>query len=255
VKGRNLGPGDAGSTSVIMPSRSELAPLNLKLGDTITLGVPGAKTPTMVKVTVVGFYPPDLSLTSGAITGDNSLTTKLSGGQPLYVYSLKLNPTQANQKLHEIQRAVPSVQTFSLVDLTLLINSLLNNLIIMLTAIASLAMVAGIIIIANAVALAMLERRRELGILKAVGHTSRSVLGEVLLENGIVGFTGGLMAMLLVTLAMTILSKVVFKTDFGVGAPLALGIVLATALVCMIVAASVAWNATRVRPLEVLRYE
>ena len=127
--------------------------------------------------------------------------------------------------------------------------------IVMLTAIASLAMVAGIIIIANAVALAMLERRRELGILKAVGHTSRSVLGEVLLENGIVGFTGGLMAMLLVTLAMTILSKVVFKTDFGVGAPLALGIVLATALVCMIVAASVAWNATRVRPLEVLRYE
>jgi putative ABC transport system permease protein len=254
-EGRNLGPGDAGSTSVIMPSRSELAPLNLKLGDTITLAVPGAKTPTMVKVTIVGFYPPDLSLTSGAITGDNSLTTKLSGGQPLYVYSLKLNPTQANQKLHEIQRAVPSVQTFSLVDLTLLINSLLNNLIIMLTAIASLAMVAGIIIIANAVALAMLERRRELGILKAVGHTSRSVLGEVLLENGIVGFTGGLMAMLLVTLAMTILSKVVFKTDFGVGAPLALGIVLATALVCMIVAASVAWNATRVRPLEVLRYE
>jgi putative ABC transport system permease protein len=253
--GRNLGPGDAGSTSVIMPSRSQLAPLNLKLGDTITLGVPGAEKPTMVKVTIVGFYPPELSLTSGAMTGDNSLTTKLSGGQPLYVYSLKLNPKQANQKLHEIQRAVPSVQTFSLVDLTLLINSLLNNLIIMLTAIASLAMVAGIIIIANAVALAMLERRRELGILKAVGHTSRSVLSEVLLENGIVGFTGGLMAMLLVTLAMTILSKVVFKTDFGVGAPLALGIVLATALVCMIVAASVAWNATRVRPLEVLRYE
>jgi putative ABC transport system permease protein len=255
VQGRNLGPSDVGSTSVIMPSRSQLAPLNLKLGDTITLAVPGAKKPTTVMVTIVGFYPPDLSLTGGAITADDSLATKLSGGQPFYVYSLKLNPTQANQKLHEIQRAVPSVQTFSLVDLTLLINSLLNNLIVMLTAIASLAMVAGIIIIANAVALAMLERRRELGILKAVGHTSRSVLGEVLLENGIIGFTGGLMAMALVTLAMTILSKVVFKSDFGVGAPLALGIVFATALVCMIVAASVAWNATRVRPLEVLRYE
>jgi ABC-type antimicrobial peptide transport system permease subunit len=40
----------------------------------------------------------------------------------------------------------------------------LNNLIIMLTTVASLAMIAGLIIIANAVALAMLERRREIGI-------------------------------------------------------------------------------------------
>jgi putative ABC transport system permease protein len=139
--------------------------------------------------------------------------------------------------------------------LLVFINGLLNNLIILLTAIASLAMLAGIIIIANAVALAMLERRRELGILKSVGYTSRSVLSEVLMENGVVGFTGAVLAMLLVTLATVVLAKLVFKTTLGVSAPIVLGIVLATALVCMLVAWLVAWNATRVRPLEVLRYE
>jgi ABC-type antimicrobial peptide transport system permease subunit len=157
--------------------------------------------------------------------------------------------------VNQIENAVPTVQAITLVDLTLIINNILNNIIIMLTALASLAMIAGIIIIANAVALAMLERRRELGILKAVGHTSGDVLGEVLIENGIVGFTGGLLAMLLVALAISLLDIFLFKSGFGVGAPITVGIIFASAAICMLVAALVAWSATRVRPIEVLRYE
>jgi putative ABC transport system permease protein len=252
AKGRNLTPADAGTSNVIMPQSASLAPLNLKLNDTFVVADQLGKT--TVTFTVVGFYS-DLDSSFGTVWTDSSQAFTLSGGKPLYLFQLKFDPTQADQKLHEIQKAVPDVQTFSFVELLLLINTLLNNLIIMLTAIASLAMIAGIIIIANAVALAMLERRRELGILKSVGFTSRSVLGEVLLENGMVGFTGALLAMLLVTLATTILSKAVFNSPFGVATPLVLGIVLATAAVCMAVAGFVAWGATRVRPLEVLRYE
>jgi ABC-type antimicrobial peptide transport system permease subunit len=252
VKGRNLTPADAGTSNVIMPQSASLAPLNLKLNDTFV--VAGQDGKTTVTFTVVGFYS-DTDASFGTIWTDSSQAFTLSGGKPLYLFQLKFDPTQADQKLHQIQKAVPDVQTFSFVELLLLINTLLNNLIIMLTAIASLAMIAGIIIIANAVALAMLERRRELGILKSVGYTSRSVLGEVLLENGVVGFTGALLAMLLVTLATTILSKAVFNSPFGVATPLVLGIVLVTAAICMAVAGFVAWGATRVRPLEVLRYE
>jgi predicted lysophospholipase L1 biosynthesis ABC-type transport system permease subunit len=252
VQGSNLSAVDVGTNHVIVPQRATLPPLNLKVGDTITLADQVSKKP--ITVTVVGVYTGG-GLAGGGLSADNSVAQKLANNQPFYVYQLKLDPKQANQKLHEVQQAVPSIQTFSVVDLTLLLNSLLNNLIIMLTAIASLAMIAGVIIIANAVALAMLERRRELGILKSVGYTSRSVLSEVLLENGIVGFTGALLAMLLVTLALTVLGKIVFKIDFGVGAPIVLGIIAASAAVCMVVAGFVAWGATRVRPLEVLRYE
>jgi putative ABC transport system permease protein len=178
-----------------------------------------------------------------------------SSGQEFYVYSLILDPRQATAKLNEIEQAVPAAQTLTLAAFAVFVTDFLNNLIVMLTALASLAMIAGIIIIANSVALAMLERRRELGILKAIGHTSRDVLGEVLIENGTIGFICGLLAMLLVTLALTVLGKVVFKVDFGVGAPITIGIIVAAAVICMAIAAGVAWNATRVRPLEVLRYE
>ncbi|HLJ81593.1 MAG TPA: FtsX-like permease family protein, partial [Ktedonobacterales bacterium] len=252
TNGRNLGPADAGTNNIIMPTRSGLAPLNLKPGDTITLT--NQATNKVVTLTVVGLYT-STSLNTSGMLSDNSVPTTLTNGNVVYIYSLKMDPKTAQQQLNEISKAVPGVTPFSLAELTLFINQLLNNLIIMLTAIASLAMIAGIIIIANAVALAMLERRRELGILKSVGYTSRSVLSEVLVENGIVGFTGGVLAMLLVTLALTVLGKLVFKTDFGFGAPIVLGLVFGTAAICMIVAASVAWGATRVRPLEVLRYE
>ena len=252
--GRNLGASDVGTSNVIMPQRSTVAPLELQLGSQIVLqGADGKATKT---VTVVGFYQvTDISLTTGGMLTDNAVTQALTNGHVLYAYSLILDPKQSAQVLNKIQAAVPNAETLNLADLTLLINSLLNNLIIMLTAIASLAMIAGVIIIANAVALAMLERRRELGILKSVGHTSRSVLSEVLMENGVIGFTGGVLAMLLVALALFILGLLIKSLNFGVETGLVLIIIFGTAVVCMVVATAVAWNSTRVRPLEVLRYE
>ena len=150
---------------------------------------------------------------------------------------------------------MPSAIILSVVDIDSFVNQVLNNLIIMLTTLASLAMIAGLIIIANAVALAMLERRREIGILKSVGHTSRSILATVLIENGLVGLLGSLVAMLLVVGAITALSRFVFHTELGIGPPLVALIIAATSLITMIVATVVAWSAVRVRPLDVLRYE
>ncbi len=121
--------------------------------------------------------------------------------------------------------------------------------------IAGLSLLAGIIIIANAVALTMLERRRELGILKSVGYTSGTVLSEVLVENGVVGGAGALLAMLFVTLAMIPLGNLLFKASFSVSGWMIIVLTAGAALLAMITAALVAYRAVRVRPLEVLRYE
>ncbi|HEX6799825.1 MAG TPA: FtsX-like permease family protein [Ktedonobacterales bacterium] len=252
VKGRNITPADAGTNNVVMPNRTELAPLNLHVGSQIVLLAQDRKTP--VTATVVGFTS-SINFFGAAMYGDNHVALQLASGHAQYLYSMKLNPNDVTQILNQVHHDVPTAQPFNLAEFAVAFTNALNNILLLMTAIASLAMIAGLIVIANAVALAMLERRRELGILKAVGHTSRSVLSEVLLENGIVGFTGGLLAMLLVTLALTVLGDLLFKTDLGVGAPLVLVIVLATAVVTVAVALFVAWRATRVRPLEVLRYE
>ena len=125
----------------------------------------------------------------------------------------------------------------------------------MLVAIASLSLIAGVIIIANAVALAMLERRRELGILKSVGYTSSTVLSEVMIENGVVGAVSALLALLLVTGAITLLGSLIFNLAFSVSSLIVVCLIAGSALLAMLTAALVAWGSVRVRPLEVLRYE
>ena len=252
--GRYLSASDAGTDHIMLPVETTKAPLNLKLNDTVTVANRFTKQPTTL--TVVGFYSTtSFTATLEPVLADVGVVNTITNGKPQYVYLLRLDPKSADAILAKIEAAAPGIETFSLADVLNQINGLLNNLVVMLVAIASLAMLAGVIIIANSVALAMLERRRELGILKAVGHTSRSVLSEVLIENGIIGFTGALLAMFFVSLATFLISKKVFQTPLSLSVPIVLGVVLATAVVCMVVAAWVANGATRVRPLEVLRYE
>jgi putative ABC transport system permease protein len=131
----------------------------------------------------------------------------------------------------------------------------LNSLVDILVAIASLSMMAGVIIIANSVALAMLERRRELGILKSVGYTSGTVLREVLIENGIIGTIGAFVALLLVAAGVTILGQQLFHIALTISPWIVVALVGGSTLLAMATAAFIAWNAVRVRPLEVLRYE
>src|SRR5439155_20974068 len=148
-----------------------------------------------------------------AILADEQVTTQLGGSLTLEVFSLKVDPDQLPTFKQQLNKAVPGAFIISIVDIDAIVNQVLDKIVVMLTTIASLAMVAGIIIIANAVALAMLERRREIGILKAVGYTSRSVLATILIENALIGLLSALVAMSLVAGAITILSQFVFHVS------------------------------------------
>src|SRR6185437_9534734 len=170
----------------------------------------------------VGFWGGAKSATSipfATIFADTKITQTLGGTQTLDIYSLKVDPSKTIALRKQLNTNLPVAQEVSIADFTALINQVLNGLISMLTTIASLALIAGLIIIANAVALAMLERRREIGILKSVGHTSGSVLATVLIENGLVGGLGALVAMLLVGTVLGILT-LASHVNFGFNLPI-----------------------------------
>jgi len=252
ISGRDLQATDAGTTNVMLSEGLHVDPFNVQVGDTVVVqNLQG----TTVTLHVVGFWGGAKSASAFAtIFADTKLTEELGGAQTLDVYSLKVDPSKTIELRKELNRSLPVAQVVSVADVTTLINQVLNGLISMLTTIASLALIAGLIIIANAVALAMLERRREIGILKSVGHTSGSVLATVLIENGLVGALGALVAMLLVGTLLGILT-LLSGVNFGFNLPAIALIIGSSALVTMIISALVAWSATRVRPLAVLRYE
>jgi ABC-type antimicrobial peptide transport system permease subunit len=181
----------------------------------------------------------------------------VSNSHPYTIFAVRLPLATQSQDLQAIKQAVPGVITLGDAATLNDIDTILNNIVQVIEAIASLAMFAGLALIANTVALAMLERRRELGILKAIGHTSRGILGMVLAEQGVLAIVGAYSALLVVGLAATVLTQMTFHTTVGTSNSVTLTLVLAaaTAVLCMLVAGSVAWRATRIRPIEVLRYE
>jgi ABC-type antimicrobial peptide transport system permease subunit len=118
-----------------------------------------------------------------------------------------------------------------------------------------LALFASAVIMANTVSLATLERRRQIGIMKALGLQSESVLGLLLLENGIVGLAGGLLGAglsVLTLLATQALGDV--SAEHTPYATLALLVLLAVVL-SLAATLITAWGAAHEKPLNVLRYE
>ncbi|MBV8529059.1 MAG: FtsX-like permease family protein [Candidatus Dormibacteraeota bacterium] len=259
--GRELNQSDAGSNNVMVVNALRDAPLNMRVGDQIV--VENTATNRQVTLNVVGFYAL-ASRTNGSVSinfffqpilADRGVVTQLGSENALSIVALKLNPDHKAAALRSVQSAVPGATVLDLADLGALVQQVLGNLVDLLIGIASLALFAGIVIIANTVALAMLERRREIGILKATGYTSRSVLSQVLLENGIVGGIGAIAGMAAVSGATALLGSLALKTSLAVSTPTVLVIIAGVILLSVIVAALVAWRPTRVRPLEVLRYE
>src|SRR6202011_1359687 len=148
--------------------------------------------------------------------------------------------------LHTLQQAAPRVYILDVADFATIVQQILQNLVILMVALASLSVLAGIVIIANTVALAMLERRREIGILKAVGHSSRSVLSMVLVENAVVAAIGAVTGMVVVTIATALIGAHVLETDLTVGRGVAVSVVAGVVAVVVAVAGLVAWGPTRV---------
>ena len=254
--GRLLTASDAGTDNAVFPLGESQAPTSLTLGDDVTLSsLSGRATQTLH---VVGFYTglgtfSDLS----AILADQQAPRTLAEGQPYTIYAVHLPASTQEQELAAIKRAVPGVITLGDVAALSQIDAILNNILEVIEAVASLAMFAGLVLIANTVALAMLERRRELGILKAIGHTSRGILSMALAEQGLLGIIGASIALLLVSLAATILTQLTFHTTVASSASIVriLALAGATTALCMVVASAVAWRPARLRPIEALRYE
>lgn len=261
TSGRNLNASDTGTDSALIPSLlAQSYPLDLKVGDTITFNSAYGKGRRTI--TIVGIYT---ETTLDLLSIKNIVQVKVPvgtakalspAGREISLFYLQIDP----QKISEAERAfgnlAPGGYIVSVADIGNIVDQYLGNIQLTLTAIASLSLLAGIIIIANAVALAMLEQRREIGILKSVGYTSTSILQQVLIENGIIGATSAVLATLLVTLILKLFAHLAFNdASFGMSLLSVLLLIGGAALLTMLTALLVAWGAIRVRPLEVLRYE
>jgi putative ABC transport system permease protein len=139
-----------------------------------------------------------------------------------------------------------------------LINKMLTGIFEKLTAlplvVAILALFAAGVIIANTVSLAVLERRRQIGIMKAIGLHSSDVLRLLLLENGLVGLAGGILGCG-VGVAAIVMMGVLSESPGSFPFWTLLALVALAVAISMGATLLTAWGASREKPLIVLRYE
>ena len=228
----------------------------LALGDTLQL----TTLSTTEAVVLTGSFAPNpdvdavLARARGLI-GLDTLARRL-GGPHLAVRLHAAVPAEALATTADALGAGGSeVAVLTKLDLDGFLNRTFRGLFLFVVAVAALSLVAGAVLIANAVGLAMVERRRALGILKAVGYTRQQVLFTIVIENALLGALGGLVGLLLVQ-GMIAYTNANFDEA---GLALSLGIALPLVAVSMLLAVGsallVAWHPTQRRPLEVLRYE
>jgi len=209
---------------------------------------------------VVGFFSPVednyAKLTSAPrILVNRPLALQLNRGNLMVSYAGRAPLAQLAPITQNLAQALPNASVLSRALETDARARVYDTLALFATSVAGLAFVAGAVLIANATSLALLERRREIGILKAVGYSSRKVLQTILLENSLLGVIAGVCGLVSIVIVVAIINVWQPAAKIGLNPPLMLIMAAVAILLALGSAAAVAWQPTQVRPLTVLRTE
>jgi ABC-type antimicrobial peptide transport system permease subunit len=254
IAGRSLNFDDRGQMVAVIKQTPELVEQGVTLGSSITIRVEGR----ILTFEVVGIAS-DESGPSEAL-GDILLPAETLGEgiRP----DFQLNVLQVDDaNINQVMAKISSVPFIFALDITF-IDSVLSRLIDQFSAlpflVGLLSLMAAAVIMANTVALATLERRKQIGILKAIGLKSKRVLLIMLLENVMVSLLGAILGIGLSALGLAVMT--LFGLDDFIlipqdARPIAIGLVIAAGIIGSVATILSANVAVRERVLNVLRYE
>ncbi|MBS3735617.1 MAG: ABC transporter permease [Candidatus Bipolaricaulota bacterium] len=203
---------------------------------------------------------------------NNGLFIPLSALENLYgrkgnaslILAKVFEDAEVSEVADEIERAYSAddtaATTITTEEISNRVNSALGTIQIALAGIAAISLLVGGIGVMNTMYTAVLERTREIGVMKAVGAKNGQILGLFLTESGLLGLVGGAIGTLvgvgLSILAGRFISQALsapFTPSFGPG--LLIGAIAFSFVLGSISGVLPARQASRLQPVEALRYE
>lgn len=167
------------------------------------------------------------------------------------------NDTMINNALNALNNFVNSILGSNLSNSQLVsgIRNILRNVISFLDLMASIVFLVGIFGITYAMDLNLLERKREIGLLKSLGFTEFQIMLSFFLEAGLLGFIGAVIGTVLVIIGINILSNVIKISLFSIVMPLWLPFfaIFITTLFSALIASFSIWYNVNQDPVGALR--
>jgi putative ABC transport system permease protein len=143
------------------------------------------------------------------------------------------------------------------------ITSITSTISLFLAAIAAVSLLVGAVGIANTMFMSVMERTRQIGLLKALGATDNEVMELFLMESGLFGFVGGLLGIICgMLISVIVVSLGLLAIGPGEGT---MNIVISPQLIIFALAFSIlvgiisgvvpARTAAKMSPVDALRFE
>lgn len=144
--------------------------------------------------------------------------------------------------------------------------SIVGTVSVTLQLIAAVAILAAAFGIINTMMTAISERRREIGILQAIGAPQRTIFSLFFLESGCYGLLGGVIGVVSGLLFSLVASPYISQNEFtslikgsdlasALDARIILGSLLFSVIVSLLSGLYPAWKAARLSPVEAISYE
>lgn len=136
----------------------------------------------------------------------------------------------------------------------------LNSMSIFLLAIAAVSLIVGAVGIANTMFTSVIEKTKEIGIMKAIGARNKDILRIFLFNAALIGLVGGVLGILLGMLLSGFLPALMGSIPFARGTTIvtlnSVILALSVSVIVGIVAGAIpAYQASKLKPVDALRYE
>ncbi len=140
------------------------------------------------------------------------------------------------------------------------VSSIFTIISFILGGIASIALIVAGVGVSNTMLTSVIERTREIGIMKAIGATNTNILEIFLIESALLGFIGGVIGCFVGTLFSSIVSffasrMLSMKFEAVVTPQIILFSIIFSTIVGIISGLFPARRAAKLQPVEALRYE
>lgn len=211
-----------------------------------------------VELKVVGIYATGSRFMDNAILVHIDTAREIANMDEKTVRTIHVdaeNPEEVDELAERIRLTIGGVTTKTSGQMLSDFASLMSTIKVTAWITAGIAGIVGGIGIMNSMLMNVMERRREIGVLKAVGWTDKDVMLTFLYEAVIIGLVGGVIGVLLGATVVAAINAYSLLFKPAISAILVTEAMSFALVLGIIGGLYPAWKTAKISPIEALRYE